>query len=61
MEKLKIGYDTLREINPKIIHSSTSGIYSSIIISKGISPHRVTNVSKVTGPQVHSHTEQATT
>jgi hypothetical protein len=56
MEKLKIGYDTLREVNPRIIHSSTSGKHPYNVGISRITTHSL----KATDQQDHSRTELAT-
>ena len=59
MEKLKIGYETLREINPRIIHSSTSGMpVPWCIIGITVS---VTDLVKATDQPAPLPIEQVTT
>jgi hypothetical protein len=59
MEKLKIGYETLREINPRVIHSSTSGM--SVLWCMIEITVSVTDLPQDTDQQVLSLIEPATT
>jgi crotonobetainyl-CoA:carnitine CoA-transferase CaiB-like acyl-CoA transferase len=60
MEKLKLGYDTVREINPRIIYSSTSGIHQPFPLTTSEKQFD-THYLQATDQQGPSPIEQVTT